>query len=133
MESFLNHLQILNENGSVDNSLMPSLTKNEIIRMYELMVFSRMFDDKLLAMQRQGKIGTFAQAKGQEACQVGSCYALKQEDWMFPAFRENGVFLVRGMPLDLLFQFCQSCHLLFEPCNLYPDRPDKYLGYHPLL
>jgi len=96
----IDYLQILNENGSVDNSLMPSLTKNEIIRMYELMVFSRMFDDKLLAMQRQGKIGTFAQAKGQEACQVGSCYALKQEDWMFPAFRETAAFLTRGLPAE---------------------------------
>ena len=100
----IEYLQILNENGKVDEKLIPSLNKSEIIRMYELMVFSRKFDDKLLALQRQGKIGTFAQVKGQEACQVGSCYAMKQEDWMFPAFREAAAFLTRGLPAEMIIE-----------------------------
>ncbi|MBI4159379.1 pyruvate dehydrogenase (acetyl-transferring) E1 component subunit alpha [Candidatus Woesearchaeota archaeon] len=100
----IEYLQILNEKGRLDERLMPSLTKNDVIRMYELMVFSRKLDDKLLALQRQGKIGTFAQVKGQEACQVGSCYAMKQEDWMFPAFRETAAFLTRGLPAEMIIE-----------------------------
>jgi transketolase len=63
--------------------------------MYHIMVLARKLDEKLFALQRSGKIGTFAQIKGQEG-QVGTGFALEKNDWVVPSFREMGVFLARG-------------------------------------
>jgi len=101
----IEYLQILNEDGNCDIKLMPSLNKKQIKKMYEYMVLTRVFDDKALKLQRQGRLGTYAPTRGQEASQIGSAFAIKNEDMVFPAFRENGVYLVRGMPMELLFQF----------------------------
>jgi len=101
----IEYLQILNENGRCDKRLTPSLNKKQIKKMYEYMVLTRVFDDKALKLQRQGRLGTYAPTRGQEASQIGSAFAIQDGDMVFPAFRENGVYLLRGMPMDLLFQF----------------------------
>jgi len=97
--------QLLDENGKCDEKEMPKLTAAEMKKIYELMILTRVFDDKALKLQRQGRIGTYAPILGQEASNIGSAFAIKNEDLVFPAFRENGVFLVRGMPMDLLYAF----------------------------
>ena len=53
-------------------------------------------------MQRQGRIGFYVPMQGQEAAQVGCAAALHSEDWVFPAYRELGVALARGIPVKLL-------------------------------
>lgn len=97
--------QILNESGKANEKLMPKLSREEMLKMYELMVLARVFDETAYAMQREGRILTFAPLKGQEASQIGSALALKKDDWMFPSFRENGAYLVRGMPAEMLYQY----------------------------
>jgi pyruvate dehydrogenase E1 component alpha subunit len=94
------YLQILNEKGKFDEKLKPKLTTTDLKKMYELMLLTRTLDDKMLNLQRQGRIGTFAQVKGQEATNVGSAYALQKKDWMFPAFREQGAYLTHGLPME---------------------------------
>lgn len=74
------YFQTLDENGNVDQNLMPQLSEDQIKEMYHLMKLTRQFDEKLFALQRSGKIGTYAQVKGQEACQIGSGMALQKED-----------------------------------------------------
>ena len=64
------------------------------------MVLARIFDNKLLALQRQGSVGTIAQSTGQEASAVGSAFALEKNDFIFPSFRESGALLYRGLPMD---------------------------------
>lgn len=98
-------LEILDVDGGVDGKLMPKLSSKEIKELYEYMVLTRVFDDKALKLQRQGKMGTYASSLGQEASVIGSAYALDKEDWVFPSFRENGVYILRGYPLDRLYQF----------------------------
>ena len=98
-------MQILNENGECDDSLMPKLSNDQIKQLYQQMVFTRTFDDKALKLQRQGRIGTYAATLGQEAAQIGSVFALKKEDWMVPTFRENSALIVRGMPMAALLQY----------------------------
>src|SRR3989339_1706393 len=71
------YLQILDENGSCDEALMPKLSNDEIKKIYEMLVLTRVFDQKAFNMQREGRLGTYIQFKGQEACQVGSALALK--------------------------------------------------------
>ena len=95
----IEHLQILDEKGNCDEKLKPKeLTPQVIKKLYELMVLSRMFDEKMFAMQRQGRLYTFAQSKGQEAADIGSTFPLEKSDWMVPYFREIGAHLVRGLP-----------------------------------
>ena len=97
--------QILDENGKCDEKEMPKLTANEMKKLYDFMVLTRVFDDKALKLQRQGRIGTYASTLGQEASNVGSAFAVKDEDLVFPSFREDGVFLVRGFPPESLYAY----------------------------
>jgi len=70
------------------------------------MVLVRSVDERCLSLQRQGRIGFYVPLQGQEAAQVGCATALEPDDWIFPAYRELGVALVRGVPLQrLLDQF----------------------------
>lgn len=96
---------ILASDGSIDSDRAPKLDTDRLLEMYRGMLLARRFDDRLLNLQRQGKLGTFAPVRGQEAAQVGSAAALRADDWMVPAFRENAAALWRGTPLDGLFLF----------------------------
>lgn len=98
-------LCVLNENGETDRALMPELTDAGIWRMYELMVLARSFDERAVALQREGRLGTYPPIRGQEAAQVGSAFALSGTDWVFPSFREMGVHLTLGYPIPQLLQY----------------------------
>jgi pyruvate dehydrogenase E1 component alpha subunit len=63
------------------------------------MLFISLADQRALSLQRQGRFGTYAPIRGQEACQVGSAYVLQKGDWVFPAFREIGATVMMGVPL----------------------------------
>lgn len=99
------HLQVLDEHGKLDADLDPNLPEDVLVRLYRGMVLAREADERMLKLQRQGRIGTFALNSGQEAAQVGPALAMTQQDWLVPAFRELGARLARGLPLvkDLLF------------------------------
>tara|TARA_Y100000310_G_scaffold343159_1_gene449540 strand:+ start:54748 stop:55806 length:1059 start_codon:yes stop_codon:yes gene_type:complete len=99
------YLSILDENGKVDLKLIPKLNDEDLKKLYEYMIFTRIFDQTCLKLQREGRLGTYASSLGQEAAQVGSAYALSNDDFIFPSFREQGVFVTRNYPLDLLLQF----------------------------
>ncbi len=98
-------LSILDESGTADAALLPSFSDDEIRRCYELLVLSRAFDTRALALQREGRIGTYPSILGQEAAQVGSALAIAKSDWVFPSFREMGMHITLGYPLDLLFRY----------------------------
>lgn len=92
-------LQILDETGKIKPDLEPKLEDSELRRMYSLMVLTRTADVKALKLQRQGRMGTFAPSLGEEACQVGSAFAVGKKDFVFPYFRDLGTFLTLGLPL----------------------------------
>jgi len=71
-----------------------------LLRMYRLMVLTRVLDRYLLRLQRMGKVALYAEAMGEEAAMVGSALALQPEDVVFPSYRELGVFLTRGVPVS---------------------------------
>lgn len=95
----LERLSILGEDHSVDEDLVPDLDDEVLRRMHRTMLLSRRFDERLLTLQRQGRIGTFAPAIGQEAAQVGSVSALRDDDWLVPSYRDSAAALWRGTPL----------------------------------
>ena len=101
----IEYLQVLDENGSCDESLMPNLSNEEIKKIYEMLILIRVFDQKAFNMQRQGRLGTYIQFKGQEACQVGSALALKDEDFIFPMYRNSALLIARKHPIAQVLQY----------------------------
>lgn len=65
--------------------------------LYEAMVVTRALDEEFVNLQRQGQLALFPSCRGQEAAQVGAAAALRESDWLFPQYRELGVFVVRGI------------------------------------
>lgn len=92
-------LQILDEQGQIKTKLEPKLSNGELKKIYSCMVTTRVADMKALKLQRQGRLGTFAPSLGHEACQVGSAFPIKKEDWVFPYFRDLGMYVTLGFPL----------------------------------
>ena len=117
------YLQILDTNGNVVNSqLDPKLPPTTLKKMYEFMVLTKLADEKALALQRSGRMGTFAQSRGQEA-QVGAGFAMQKKDWLIPSFRETGVQLVRSWPLEnffLVFMGCEEGSKAPKDINNFP-------------
>lgn len=98
----LEHLGILNHRGELDAELEPDLDEALRLRLFRTMLLARRFDERLLELQRQGRIGTFAPVKGQEASQVGAVSALSDDDWFVPSYRETAAALWRGWtPKDI--------------------------------
>ncbi|MFA4887172.1 MAG: thiamine pyrophosphate-dependent enzyme, partial [Candidatus Nanoarchaeia archaeon] len=101
----IKYLEVLDKDGNVDLKLKPKVSDKEVIQMYKQMVLARNFDNKMLSLQRQGKISTFAQGKGHEALQVAAGFAMKKEDWLVPYFREQAISIVRGVPLENILMY----------------------------
>ncbi len=93
-------LTILDKDGKAQRGKDPNLPAEELKRLYRLMVTTRLMDDRGLALQRQGRIGFYLQSTGQEASHLGAAYALEDSDWLFPAYRQPGILLLRGVPLE---------------------------------
>jgi pyruvate dehydrogenase E1 component alpha subunit len=92
-------VQVLDKDGKPDEKMLPSLSNEQLKQLYYWMVFGRIADEKSLALQRSGRMGTFAQILGQEA-QVGAMFALEKNDWMVPCFRENALIWAMGAKLE---------------------------------
>ncbi len=91
--------QILDEKGIADPARVPRVPPAEWVKMYQGMVRIRVMDERFMALQRQGRIGFYGEARGQEAAVIGTAAALGHEDWLVPALREAGAALYRGLPM----------------------------------
>lgn len=89
-------LSILDEDGELDSNLEPDLEADQLLDFHRLMLLARRFDERMLNLQRQGRIGTFALVQGQEAAQIGSSAVLKESDWMIPSYRDTAAALWRN-------------------------------------
>jgi pyruvate dehydrogenase E1 component alpha subunit len=116
-EAVTERLEILDTEGNVDDSLMPKLGDDQIHDLYRDMVRLRLYDEKALRMQRQGRMGTWPPIKGQEAIQAGVALAMGAYDWLLPAFREHGVMILRGVPGHLVYAYWAGD----ERGNHFPD------------
>jgi len=99
------HLSILDSDGNLDAALEPDLPPESLQAMYRAMLLARRLDERMVRLQRQGRVGTFAPLKGQEASQIGSVCTLRPADWMVPSFRETAAMLWRGWPIESLLRF----------------------------
>lgn len=95
-------LRIIDLDGTYDSKLEPKLTPEALKQAYRHLVLVRLLDNRMLSLQRQGRIGFYVPSTGEEACQVGSAMALEKRDWVFPAYREPGCAIWRGFPIETL-------------------------------
>lgn len=82
--------------------LPEGLTPSELKAMYEYMILTREYDDRCFKLQRQGRIGFYAGSFGEEACQIGTAFALEPKDWIFSSYRQPGVAMYRGVEMQTL-------------------------------
>ena len=101
----VDYLSILDSDGTLDDALEPDISPDTLQRMYRAMLLGRRLDERMVRLQRQGRIGTFAPIKGQEASQIGSVATLTPRDWMVPSFRETAAMLWRGWPIEKMLMF----------------------------
>ena len=82
-----------------------SLSESELLELYRRMVLLRTYDERSVVYHRQGRIGTYAIFWNHEAIQAGATFALGDDDWIFPSYRESAIGLVRGMPAETILQW----------------------------
>lgn len=94
------HLSILNEKGELDKALEPEIPAELLLQLHKAMLLGRRLDERLLSLQRQGRIGTFPPITGQEASQLGAVAPLLPTDFLVPSFRETAAQIYRGAPME---------------------------------
>ncbi len=75
------------------------LSPAQLLDVYRAMLLIRTLDERMMTLQRQGRIGFYGACTGQEAACIGSAFALRPADWIFPALREGVAMLLRGFSL----------------------------------
>jgi 2-oxoisovalerate dehydrogenase E1 component alpha subunit len=118
------------DDGRVESD--PGLDPELMKRMMRFMILNRELDERLTKLQRQGRIGFHIGSVGEEALMIGSAAAMRPTDWVVPCYREAGVALYRGMPIESLVS---NMYGTAEdpvkgrqmPCH-YADRPHNFLS-----
>jgi len=105
-EFAIEYIQFLDPSGR-PTAALPDFAKDAaaLIPLYRAMVLTRRFDAKAIALQRTGRLGTYASSLGQEAVVVGLASAMRAEDVLLPSYRETGAMLYRGVSLEELLLY----------------------------
>jgi pyruvate dehydrogenase E1 component alpha subunit len=101
----IEYLQYLNPDGELVRTDLPDFAKDvkQLVELYKMMSFVRVFDTKSIALQRTGKLGTYASCLGHEAAHVGIGSAMQEDDVFAPMYREYGAQFCRGVkPREVL-------------------------------
>ncbi|BDG07710.1 thiamine pyrophosphate-dependent dehydrogenase E1 component subunit alpha [Anaeromyxobacter paludicola] len=107
---------VLADDGSADLSRL-HLPAERLVSLYRLMVLNRLLDERMIQLQRQGRIGFYIGSIGEEATVLGAAAAMADQDWIFPCYREHGAALLRGLPLQRFL------------CDLLGNSGDLMLGH----
>lgn len=86
----------LNEKGDLSPGYPREISTEVLLKAYRTIVLTRYIDDRMITLQRQGSISFAMSSLGEEACAIGSAAALETQDWMYPQYREAGIFFWRG-------------------------------------
>ena len=105
-------IRVLADDGSAAGPWNPQLSPQQLRNGLEMMLRSRHFDMRMIAMQRQGRLSFHVSGAGEEAAAVAGAMAYSPQDILFPSYRQAGLFLMRGMPSLALM--CQSIGNRFD-------------------
>ncbi|HEX9043326.1 MAG TPA: pyruvate dehydrogenase (acetyl-transferring) E1 component subunit alpha [Trebonia sp.] len=87
-----------------------------LLELHRRMVLGRQVDLECTALTKQGRLAVYPSSRGQDACEVGAVLALRDQDWLFPTYRDTVAILTRGVPAE------EALTLL---------RGDWHCGYDP--
>jgi pyruvate dehydrogenase E1 component alpha subunit len=87
-----------NGRDAPDHDVPDGLEEKDLLEIYRSLVLLRTFDERAVALQRQGRIGTYALYWGEEATQAGPVHACDDADWLWPSYRQNSIGILRGVP-----------------------------------
>ncbi len=91
--------RVVDEDGKLVAGAELEMPEAELLALYRWMVLGRSLDERMITLQRQGRIGFYIGAIGEEATVFGTVAALAPQDWIFPSYREHGAAFLRGLPL----------------------------------
>lgn len=99
-------VQVIDTQGNLVSPEYKEMITEDLAKSFlQHLIRIRVFDRKAVSLQRQGRIGTYAPFEGQEASQVGSALALKDDDWFFPTYRDHGAAMTFGHSLQNILLF----------------------------
>src|SRR6185369_11273704 len=99
-------IRVMDDEGRVVHpEREPKLTGDELRRLFRAITLQRILDDRMMRLQRVGRIGFYLSCIGEEAAVYGTAHALRDSDWILTAYRETGAALYRGYSLRIFM--CQ--------------------------
>ena len=105
-EFAVDYLQFLDASGKPTRELPDHLAGGDALTpMYKLMVLTRTFDTKAIALQRTGQLGTYASSLGQEAIGAAMGFAMREDDVLVPSYREQAAQFARGVTMAELLLY----------------------------
>ncbi len=92
--------RVLDDEGKVlPGAKPPAIPEDDLVRIFDTMMMVRVMDDRMMRLQRQGRLGFYMKSIGEEASHF-AVYPLRQSDWVFPSYREPGAFFWRGYTIE---------------------------------
>lgn len=88
----------------------------DLVDVWQAMVLGRRFDAQATALTKQGRLAVYPSSRGQDACQVAPILALRDQDWLFPTYRDSVALVTRGIdPVDVLTLLRGTWHCGYDP------------------
>lgn len=109
-------IRVLDEDHKAVGPWDPKLDADTMRAMLRSMALTRAFDDRLYRTQRQGKTSFYMKCTGEEATAVGAAFAMASDDMVFPSYRQQGILIARGYPLEEMVN------------QIFSNRADKLKG-----
>ena len=97
--------RVIGDGDTIPDGEVDGLGADELLALYRDLVLLRTYDERSVVYHRQGRIGTYAIFWNHEAMQAGAVFALEDRDWIFPAYRESAIGLLRGMPVSTVLSW----------------------------
>lgn len=103
-------ISYLDERGILSSSCKQKIPSEELVRGYQIAELTRILDERMVTLQRQGTISFAMSSRGEEVCVVASAAALEKEDWIYPQYREQGCMFWRGYSIQdyIHHMFCNG-------------------------
>ncbi len=99
-------VRVLDMDGHALGSWNPELSTDIVLEMLTQMVRMRIFDDRMMTMQRQGKLSFYMKCRGEEAVAIPAAMALRDDDLLHPSYRQPGLLLARGRSMVDMICHC---------------------------
>lgn len=110
-------IRVLDDRGQACGPWDPKLSPDRLLAGLRQLLLTRVFDDRMQRTQRQGRITFYVRSYGEEAVSVAAAAALAESDMLFPSYRNQGLFIARGVSLVGLM-----CQLLSNTRDMCKGR-----------